>query len=177
MVRQLSDASCVEGRSWTAQDGQITVWSGCRAEFAQGRGDAAADPIRCESRDNRVSNCRTPWRGRSQLARQLSETRCREGENWNSGNGQVTVWGGCRGEFARGNGGWNGSNGGNGGGYSVTCSSGNGRYTTCHWAPGQGRPRLLEQLSQQACIEGRTWGQSDRNTIWVDAGCRGRFGN
>jgi len=172
LVRQISNTACVEGRNWGSEDGQITVWSGCRGEFARGRGGGQTGAIRCESIDNRAATCRTPWRGSSQVVRQISDTRCREGGNWNSGNGQITVWSGCRAEFGPAGGGWGGN-----GGYTVSCASQNGRYTTCNWPPGQGRPRLLQQLSGQACIEGRTWGMAGDNRIWVNGGCRGRFGN
>ena len=171
--RQLSDTRCIEGRNWNSQNGQVTVWSGCRAEFTQGFGGGdQGGTIRCESVNNRTANCRTPWYGASQVTRQLSDERCREGQNWNSGDGQVTVWSGCRAEF-----GPAGGNAGGGNGYAVTCASVNGRYTTCNWPPGQGRPRLIQQLSDTACIEGRTWGMAGSNRIWVNGGCRGRFGN
>ncbi|GAB3097982.1 DUF3011 domain-containing protein [Lysobacter terrae] len=173
--RQLSDTRCVEGSNWNSQYGKVTVWGGCRAEFVGGWGGGGqGQTIRCESSNNRVTNCPTPWRGRSQLVRQLSDTRCREGQNWNSNRGQVSVWSGCRGEFASAGGGWNG---GGDSGYTTTCASQDGRYTTCNWPPGQGRPRLIQQLSSQACIEGRTWGMAGNNRIWVNGGCRGRFGN
>ncbi|QNP41300.1 DUF3011 domain-containing protein [Lysobacter solisilvae (ex Woo and Kim 2020)] len=173
LSRQISDTRCEEGRNWSSQNGQVTVWSGCRAEFVEGWGGGQGGTIRCESADNRVANCRTPWRGRSQLVRQLSDRRCVEGQNWSSNNGQVNVWAGCRGEFARAG---SGSGGGDNG-YTVTCASQNGGYTTCNWPPGQGRPRLIQQLSTQACIEGRTWGMAGSNRIWVNGGCRARFGN
>ena len=172
LVRQISDTNCIEGRNWSSQNGQVTVWSGCRAEFARGSGGGQAGSIRCESADNRVQNCRTSWRGASQVVRQISNTRCREGQNWSSSNGQVTVWSGCRAEFGPANGVPGGGNG-----YTVTCASENGRYTTCNWPPGQGLPRLVQQLSRQACVQGRTWGMAGSNRIWVNGGCRGRFGN
>ena len=175
--RQLSDTRCDEGRNWNSREGQVTVWGGCRAEFVQGWGGGQSGTVRCESENNRVANCRTPWRGRSQLVRQLSDRRCVEGQNWSSSNGQVNVWSGCRGEFSS-RGGWNGG-GWNGGdsGYTVTCASDDGRYTTCNWPPGQGRPRLVQQLSDRPCIEGRTWGMAGANRIWVNGGCRARFGD
>jgi len=174
LVRQLSKTDCREGYNWSSRRGEITVWGGCRGEFAQGWGGGGqVGTIRCESANNRVANCPTPWRGRSQIVRQISDTRCREGQNWNTSNGQVTVWSGCRAEFGPAGGGW----GGGDNGYTVTCASQDGRYTTCNWPPGQGRPRLIQQLSNTACIEGRTWGMADRNRIWVNGGCRGRFGN
>ncbi|MBC8063204.1 MAG: DUF3011 domain-containing protein [Chlorobia bacterium] len=38
----------------------------------------------------------------------------------------------------------------------------------------QGRVRMVKQLSDKPCIQGRTWG-SDSNGIWVDDGCRATF--
>ncbi|HEU0307125.1 MAG TPA: DUF3011 domain-containing protein [Lysobacter sp.] len=173
LVRQLSSTRCVEGSNWRSQNGQVIVWSGCRGEFASGRDGGQTGTIRCESADNRVANCRTPWRGDSRVVRQLSDRTCREGQNWNSGNGQVSVWSGCRAEFGPANGGGHGGDSG----YTVTCASQNGGYTTCNWPPGQGQPRLIQQLSTQACVQGRTWGMAGSNRIWVNGGCRGRFGN
>jgi hypothetical protein len=174
LSRQISDTRCVEGKNWSSQNGQITVWSGCRGEFVQGFGGGQAGTIRCESPDRRLQNCRTPWRGASRVVRQISDTRCIEGQNWRGSNGQVTVWSGCRAEFGPAGGDWGG---GGDNGYTTTCASENGRYATCNWPPGQGRPRLIQQLSKEACVEGRTWGMAGNNRIWVNGGCRGRFGN
>lgn len=182
--RQLSGTPCQEGRNWSSRPGEVSVWDGCRAEFVQdtlpgGPGPGVGGTLRCESSNKNSRTCPTPWRGRSVMVRQLSGSPCEEGRTWNSHNGQVTVWGGCRAEFAAARGGWNGGGGNWNGGnnYSVTCSSDGGRYTTCAWAPGQGRPRLIQQLSGQPCIEGQTWGMAGPNVIWVSRGCRARFGN
>lgn len=175
LSRQISDTRCVEGKNWSSQNGQITVWSGCRGEFVRGFGGGGeAGTVRCESPDRRLQNCRTSWRGGSRVVRQISDTRCIEGQNWRGSNGQVTVWSGCRAEFGPAGGDWGG---GGDNGYTTTCASENGRYATCNWPPGQGRPRLIQQLSKEACVEGRTWGMAGSNRIWVNGGCRGRFGN
>ena len=44
--------------------------------------------VRCESNDNRQRVCTTGWRS-ARLSRQISGTRCVEGNNWGSRNGQV----------------------------------------------------------------------------------------
>ena len=127
--------------------------------------------IRCESADGRGRTCRTPWRGHSRLTRQLSNAACIEGRSWQSQQGQVYVGNGCRAEFAP-------RIGGGGGGssdYSVTCSSEDNRRKTCAYDPRQGRPILLQQISKTSCREGYSWGYAG-NQIWVDRGCRGRFG-
>jgi len=129
--------------------------------------------VRCESNDNRQRVCPTGWRS-ARLQRQISSTRCVEGRNWGSRNGQVWVSGGCRADFVDGRGGGWGP-GGPGSAYSVTCSSNDNRQQTCAWDARRGRPILLQQLSGSACVEGRSWGFRG-NAIWVSNGCRGRFG-
>lgn len=132
----------------------------------------AAQVVRCESKRRATLTCPVPWNGPSRLVRQLSDTACRDGITWRSGRGTVTVYAGCRGEFARvrdlrppaGN-------------YQVTCSSKDGRFTTCAWDRSRGRPRLLQQLSSSSpCIENRSWGYNNRQGLWVASGCRARFG-
>lgn len=56
----------------------------------------------------------------------------------------------------------------------VACESREYRYRFCAVAGDVEAPRLVEQRSRSACIEGRTWGW-DRRGIWVDGGCDGVF--
>ena len=89
---------------------------------------------------------------------------------WAVGGG-VRVRGGCRGEFAAAD--WGGRSPGYG--RTVVCESVEQRLNRCNWDPRWGRPALIDQLSQDSCREGRSWGYDGRE-IWVDRGCRGRFG-
>ena len=173
--RQLSDTRCIEGENWNWREGEVVVWGGCRAEF-RARWDDDARPdydqtVRCESTNNRSRTCELPWHGASRVVRQLSDTPCTQGYSWESSSGRVTVMRGCRAEFGPDGSDWPGRE------RVVTCSSDNGRYTTCHWPPGQGEPRLRQQLSREACIQGRSWGMLSHNTIWVNHGCRALFGD
>ena len=168
LVRQLSNSRCEEGATWSSQDGLITVWKGCRGEFAAG--GASTGTIRCESTDGRGRTCRTPWSGHSRLTRQLSSNACVEGRSWQSQQGQVYVGNGCRAEFAPRTG-----SGGGSSNYSVTCNSEDNRRKTCAYDPRQGRPILLQQISNTSCREGYSWGYTGTQ-VWVDRGCRGRFG-
>lgn len=190
LVRQLSKSQCVEGRSWGSSNGNVWVSNGCRAEFAEGRGgnwgggggggnwEGNAGTIRCESNSSRQQVCRTGWRSAT-LVRQLSDTRCIEGRNWGSNNGSIWVNGGCRAEFAEGRGGgWGGGGGGGWGGgsnYVVECASDGNRMRSCAWERRAGRPVVVQQLSSSPCIEGRSWGYNG-NSLWVNNGCRARFG-
>lgn len=182
--RTLSDSPCVEGRTWGSRDGLIWVDRGCRGRFVSnwsggGWGNGASGrSIRCESTDNRTRQCATGFRGRAVLTRQLSDSRCVEGRSWGQRGGSIWVTDGCRGEFAEGRGGGNGWNPGRPGGdpnYTVTCSSNDNRRHSCGWDPRNGRPVVVKQLSKTACIEGRTWAYRG-NQLWVDDGCRARFG-
>ena len=191
LVRQISDTRCTEGRNWGSSNGSVWVSGGCRAEFAEGRGGWGGGngngqggwngngngngnrTIRCDSNNNRHVVCNTGWRS-AVLVRQISDTRCTEGRNWGSSNGTVWVNGGCRGEFGEGRGGGSGWNNGGGNNYLVECASSSNRPNTCAWDRRQGRPVIVQQLSDTRCVEGRNWGYNG-NSIWVNGGCRARF--
>jgi hypothetical protein len=177
LVRQLSNARCTHGQSWFSGNGRVTVDDGCRAEFGPGAGTGGSGgqqvTVQCESHDGRLRTCGSNLVRRAQLQRQLSNQRCIENRNFGLRNGSVWVDDGCRGVFLAYT-----QFGGNGGSndYSVTCSSAGGRYTTCAWDARRGYPRLISQLSQDKCREGYSWGYSARTGLWVNHGCRGRFG-
>lgn len=177
LVKQLSSARCTEGSSWFSAPGRVTVSNGCRAEFGPGFGGGPgpiSETVQCESNDGRLRTCGSNLRGQITLQRQISSTRCVEGSNFGLRNGSVWVDRGCRGVFRiqRSHGGrWPPEEA-----YSVTCSSDKGRYTTCAWEARRGQPYLLQTLSSTACTEGRTWGYSVRSGLWVNGGCRARFG-
>jgi len=174
LVRQLSNTRCIEGQNWSSTPGQVWVRGGCRADFAEGAWNdgGVGEQIRCESDNGRYRQCGTGRYGEASLVQQLSGTRCVRNGNWGLTNGALWVDGGCRGVFRVGR----GYGDGDSGGYNVTCSSQDNRRTTCAWDIGRGMPRLIQQLSSQPCIQGQTWGYALRGGLWVDRGCRARFG-
>ena len=187
LVRALSDAACIEGRTWGSDQAGIWVDRGCRAEFRSvGYGAGTGRTIRCESSDGRYRQCSADARGGVRLLRQLSDTRCIEGRNWGANRTGVWVDQGCRAEFEtgyRGNNGWGlGQYGGNDrygqgdGGYTgrtLRCESSDGRTNRCNVAI-QGGARLQRQLSDARCLQGSNWGW-DRSGVWVSGGCRAEF--
>ncbi len=180
--RNLSSTRCIDGANFGSRPGLVWVRGGCRARFVEDdRYVPGPEPIGvglvCESRRNAYVECRTTFRGRAELVEQLSTNPCIEGRTWGNRQGIVWVNGGCRGRFEMVRGGGGGGGGGGGPGYSVTCSSDDGDYRTCAWNRDAGRPVLIEQISGTACVEGRTWGYDRREGLWVDRGCRGRFGS
>lgn len=174
ITEQISDTACREGSTWGQRSGVVWVNRGCRARF--GPDLSTGSRVTCESKDNRYHECVGNFRGGARLYRQISDTACVEGRTWGQrGNDAIWVNNGCRAEFI-GSGGWqDGGNWGGGGNYSVTCASSNNKYTTCAWDSRYGQPLLIEQQSQNACVEGRSWGYDQRG-LWVSNGCRGRFG-
>lgn len=181
LTQQISNSRCIEGGNWGQRRDVIWVNSGCRARFSEVAGGGGWDDnnlhdnrrVLCESRDNRYRECRTGFRGPAELYRKISNSSCDEGRDWGSRSGYVWVRNGCRAEFrdAYGSelGNWGDRNA------TVTCSSDGGNYRTCAWDHRYGTPRLIQQLSRQACISGRTWGYDSRG-LWVSNGCRARFG-
>lgn len=144
LLRQLSHAPCLQGRTWGYARGGVWVAQGCRAEFrllgyaggygnqdyqgygngysygnANGYANASNQLIRCESNGGRSRACAMDTRGGVQLVRQLSNAACIEGRNWGSNRGGVWVTEGCRAEFRSGgrNGGYGTGRYGNGGYY------------------------------------------------------------
>lgn len=186
LVRQLSDSSCIEGRSWGHRPGSIWVSKGCRGVFEErgggGGGWAGGDSVVCESRDNRYVECRTGFRGPVELVEQYSSSQCVEGRSWGRTRGGVWVDRGCRARFASYYGGGGGNYDGGGywqssGGYTVECESKDNRHRTCQWDWNSGTPYLVDQLSSSPCVRGRSWGYDERRGIlWVDQGCRAVFG-
>lgn len=109
--RRLSKAPCIEGRSWGYDRRGVWVSEGCRAEFVVGAGGGnrpgnrpgnsgdAGRVVRCESEDQRQRRCDANVRRGVDIMRQLSRTRCVQGQNWGWDRGGIWVTGGCRAEF------------------------------------------------------------------------------
>lgn len=146
--------------------------------------------VRCQSRDLRTEYCSVDGRYRARLVNQLSQGACIEGQTWGQDSRGIWVSNGCRGEFmldssSRNGYGeytdWDGGQYGNDrygnrGRYrraAVVCESKGSRTVYCDADTRYG-VRLVEQFSDRACVEGRTWGWNNRG-IWVTRGCRGRF--
>ncbi len=120
--------------------------------------------ILCESVDRKRTRCDVRTRGGVRLVDQLSETRCREGRNWGYDGRGIWVDDGCRGVFEV---------GGRDERSRFVCESVDRKYRHCR-ADTRGGVRLVRQLSESRCREGRSWGV-DRNGVWVDDGCRAEF--
>ncbi len=113
VLRQLSSAPCVAGRSWGQGRGVIWVSQGCRADFVIGSGPddgrdnydsmtnaGSARVIPCESQDGRPQRCAVPGMRSAQMVRQLSRSSCVEGRSWGWDRNGVWVNEGCRAEFS-----------------------------------------------------------------------------
>lgn len=183
LTRRMSDAACINGRTWGTDRNEIWVTAGCRAEFTYdirnsggGGNNYGRQNLTCESQNDRRETCRIDGLNQQsvRLERTLSSAMCVNGRSWGTQNNAIWVTNGCRAEFS-----YTSSGGGYGGGNSarreVTCESRNGDLRNCR-APGlnERSVRLERTLSSTACINGRTWG-TQPNIIWVESGCRGVF--
>jgi Protein of unknown function (DUF3011) len=114
LVQQLSDAPCVEGRTWGYDWGEVWVDEGCRAAFLVGRaatgapreGEVAWDGgrggdrmVTCESAERRYRRCPVRTGGRVDLLRRRSTADCVEGRSWGYDRSGVWVDQGCRADF------------------------------------------------------------------------------
>ena len=89
LVRRISNADCIEGRTWGYNERGVWVTQGCEAEFAAGRGGGWAHrpgnggsyaTIHCESQGYNRNFCRADTSGGVRLSR-LSEDDV-EGRGW-----------------------------------------------------------------------------------------------
>lgn len=179
--------NCRPGVDWFYDGRNINVRNGCRGIFGivgivggndynggnyYPGGSSGSQTVRCESRDYQPNRCSIDTRTGVRLQRQIGNTACIQGRTWGWERGSVWVNNGCRGDFVSvggGNGGWEGDNGGI---RTIECSSRNYRPERCNI---QVRSSVsIDRVLGGECILGRTWGW-DRNGIWVNDGCRGRF--
>ncbi|WP_426662901.1 DUF3011 domain-containing protein [Rhodanobacter aciditrophus] len=165
--------------------GVLPLAAGFAADSAQAQryGDRGQDPqVYCASNDSRGTRCQMPWR-HSVLVQQMSRAACIEGRTWGSDPYSVWIKDGCRGNFGNAHAyGWYGRRDHDGdrddyrdddrGAREVYCASNDDRGARCQmpWR----HSVLARQMSDSACIEGRTWG-SDPYSVWVKGGCRGQF--
>ena len=144
--------------------------------------------ISCESRNYRYNRCPVETGGQVQLVGQ-SGGRCVEGQSWGYDRNSVWVDNGCRAQFIVGGGGEYPGYPGGGGGYypppggggnwgrgyagQIRCESWQYQYQRCP-APTNGRVDLIQPIAG-TCQQGQSWGY-DRDSIWVNNGCRAQFG-
>lgn len=170
LTQNMSQTRCVEGQNWGSGPGIVWVDKGCQGRFIAAR-EATAGVV-CESRYGRYAECPTGFSGPVRLSRQLSSTRCIEGQNWGQRAGTVWVRNYCGAEFTRVSGVVNPDAGAP---YTVTCSSDRTQNRTCVWERGRGVPEVIQQLTGVRCVQGRNW-RYEEGRIWVSDGCGARFG-
>jgi len=139
---------------------------------------AYGQTVYCASDDGKRHSCSMNTNGGVRLTNQRSGSACIQGQTWGWDRNSVWVDRGCRAEFSNGGGSWGGGGGGgnwNGGGSSGTiyCASDDGKRHSCSMNT-SGGVRLTNQRSGSPCTQGQTWGW-DRNSVWVDRGCRAEF--
>jgi hypothetical protein len=107
--RRLSDAPCIQGRTWGYDRNGVWVNNGCRAEFTIGGGNGGPSypgggygqgrTVRCESQENRQRRCNVSVYQGVQLQRKLSDSSCNQGTDWGWDRQGIWVNNGCRADF------------------------------------------------------------------------------
>jgi len=124
LEQQLSDTRCVRGKTWGIDRHGLWVDRGCAGRFEEvgghhrdhrdrdhdgDRAEWQPDPswnhrftVACESQDGRDHFCQVDLggAGSASIERQLSDTRCIEGQNWGSNRAGIWVRQGCRAVFS-----------------------------------------------------------------------------
>jgi len=177
LSHQLSDANCIEGKSWGVKGNNIWVSHGCRADFVITPRDttsyASSTPpvaLRCESNGTRKT-CFADTHFGVQMTRQLSDKGCIEGKTWGYDHRGIWVDRGCRADFLLAAPGYSSSMPMNS--QLVVCESTNNTRHRCEIDTRLG-VQLSRQLSDNNCVFGKSWGYN-RKGIWVDRGCRAEF--
>jgi hypothetical protein len=176
LIQQYSRSPCIEGQSWGADRRGLWVSNGCDGLFNVTSPGPFPPPgpganVSCDSRDYRYEFCYVAPRVlRADLVRQKSQTPCVLGRNWGWRGDGVWVNEGCAADFVVRTDYGPVPTPGPG---LVHCESSGYRYNFCATGPIRDA-QLVEQTSRAQCIRGSTWG-TQRDGIWVDNGCEGRF--
>lgn len=110
LVRQRSDARCIQGSTWGYTRSGIWVDRGCRADFMVSRyrpggpGYGSGRPptartITCSSNNGQRNYCQIDTRRGVQMVRQRSDARCTQGYSWGYDRRGIWVDRGCRADF------------------------------------------------------------------------------
>jgi hypothetical protein len=108
IVRRVSDAPCVQGRTWGWDGAGVWVDDGCRAEFAVGgRVGGSQYPgsygqgriVQCGSHDRKYKRCNVSTGRGVQMQKQRSDAPCIQGSSWGWDRGGIWVDHGCRADF------------------------------------------------------------------------------
>ena len=109
--QQISNSDCQRGRTWGFDRGGIWVSDGCKGDFAVGSGwePGVAPPppsefvpprvVRCESFDNRQTQCEVTAPAGIRMQRQITSYPCIEGNTWGYDRSGIWVGGNCKAEF------------------------------------------------------------------------------
>jgi hypothetical protein len=161
----------------------LLVSAHAAAQHGSYRGGGDDREVQCSSRDYEEERCDVSWRD-ARLVRQLSNTRCERGRNWDIDRGGLWVNEGCSAVFVEAGRGDRGRRGrdddwrpdsGWDQNIRVRCESEGYDYRMCRVDTGRGSNVFIDsRISKTACEEGENWGWN-RAGIWVDNGCAAIF--
>ena len=171
MSRQLSSQGCWQNDTWGFDRNRIWVNRGCRAEFRIGGNQSSSSGV---SDGAKVAGALVLG---IIAAAVMANSNHHDDNRYNNNNSYDNAYNNnpYDNNSYDNNYGYNNDYYGNRGqAREVRCESKNGRYTRCGTVNRRSQVEIRRQLSNAACIYGRSWGV-DRNQLWVDDGCRADF--
>jgi hypothetical protein len=119
LIKQKSDAPCIQGQSWGQRGDRVWVDNGCRARFEVSVGGAGGggtgQHVDCRSEQQRYRECAVPRGYVGKLINDDSGGKCRNAGAWGTRDGLIWVNLGCKGRFELVRAGTGGGGGGNAG--------------------------------------------------------------
>ncbi len=102
LIKQKSDAFCIQGQSWGQRGDRVWVDNGCRARFevsVGGTGAGTGEYVDCRSEQQRYRECAVPRGYVGKLINDDSGGKCRNAGAWGTRDGLIWVDLGCKGRF------------------------------------------------------------------------------
>jgi hypothetical protein len=179
VVRDLS-GRCRRNATFGHTGSQIWTTDGCRGDFrvryrgGGPDGGTGATMITCGRSDGTQVECRTGGYATSvRLVRSLGQTSCTQGRNWGHTDSFIWTNRGCMGQFEV----TYQDGEANAGGLKprvIDCGTTTGDRVSCNAFGSVASVRIVRELSNRRCRQGRTWGFS-ANDLWTTGGCRAQF--
>ena len=175
LVKQISQAPCLQDKSWGFDGRGIWVDRGCRGTFEAG--DAftnAGERVTCASASARRFECAADTRYGVRLIKQISDSPCTQNSTWGTTQQAIWVDRGCRAEFEVNRGPATlpaipGSSI-----QRITCGTGSNAQVQCRIKGYATSVRMVRELSVARCRQGQSLGNTD-SFIWANKGCRAEF--
>lgn len=147
----------------------LALLAGCAQQPSRGGG--RHETLTCSSEGYALQRCASDWRD-GRLLETYSRERCERGDSWDVDRRGLWVTRGCRGRFERLDD--RDDRDDDDRTRTLSCASEGNAYRRCPVDGRVTRVRLRQRLSVADCDYRESWGWN-RDSVWVDKGCRAEF--